>query len=126
MTTVALGGHSKIIALRSEQLRIRRFFGEVLGCEFTKKTHDVDYLRFGKDFFMAVLYGDKVLEPEDLLKSIWLELKTDKPEELKKKILDFGVKELESWDKEHLYFQGPGGQVFRVVGIDEDLSRFEK
>ena len=25
----------------------------------------------------------------------------------------------------HLYFQAPGGQVFRLVGIDEDLSKYE-
>ncbi len=79
----------------------------------------------GSDFFLAVLYGDQVLESESLLKSIWLELKAGHPEEMKKKIRDFGVKELESWDKEHLYFQGPGGQVFRLVGKSEDLSRFE-
>jgi hypothetical protein len=26
----------------------------------------------------------------------------------------------------HLYFQAPGGQVFRLVGINEDLSRYER
>jgi len=25
----------------------------------------------------------------------------------------------------HLYFQAPGGQVLRLVGIDEDLSGYE-
>ncbi|MGH7649141.1 MAG: hypothetical protein ACREND_13575, partial [Gemmatimonadaceae bacterium] len=26
----------------------------------------------------------------------------------------------------HLYFQAPGGQVFRLVGIHEDLSVYEE
>jgi hypothetical protein len=25
----------------------------------------------------------------------------------------------------HLYFQAPGGQVFRLVGINQDLSLYE-
>jgi hypothetical protein len=25
----------------------------------------------------------------------------------------------------HLYFQAPGGQVLRLVGIDEDLAKYE-
>jgi hypothetical protein len=52
------------------------------------------------------------------LKYTWLEAK--------KKILAFGVKEVNSPNKAHLYFQAPGGQVFRLVGADEDLSKFEK
>jgi hypothetical protein len=39
-------------------------------------------------------------------------------------ILDFGVRKLEMPDP-HLYFQAPGGQVLRLVGINEDLSFYE-
>ncbi|MGB9112288.1 MAG: hypothetical protein WCF24_06135 [Acidimicrobiales bacterium] len=28
--------------------------------------------------------------------------------------------------KPGVYFQAPGGQVFRLVGIDEDLSQYER
>jgi hypothetical protein len=41
-----------------------------------------------------------------------------------RKILDFGVRKLDLPDP-HLYFQAPGGQVLRLVGIDEDLSFYE-
>jgi len=54
-----------------------------------------------------------------------LELKTDKSEEVKQRILDFGVKKLDVPDP-HLYFQAPGGQVFKLVGISEDLSVYEE
>jgi hypothetical protein len=43
---------------------------------------------------------------------------------MKKRIVSFGVKVLDVPDP-HLYFQAPGGQVFRLVGIGEDLSAFE-
>jgi hypothetical protein len=36
----------------------------------------------------------------------------------------FGVRKLEVPDP-HLYFQAPGGQCLRLVGIDEDLSFYE-
>ena len=52
------------------------------------------------------------------------ELKSDNVEEITRKILDFGVKKLEVPDP-HLYFQAPGGQCLRLVGINEDLSFYE-
>jgi hypothetical protein len=45
-------------------------------------------------------------------------------EEMKQNILDFGVRKLDIPDP-HLYFQAPGGQVLRLVGIDEDMSFYE-
>jgi hypothetical protein len=43
---------------------------------------------------------------------------------MRQKILDFGVRKLDIPDT-HLYFQAPGGQVLRLVGINEDLSKYE-
>ena len=43
---------------------------------------------------------------------------------MRRKILDFGVRKLDRPDP-HLYFQAPGGQVLRLVGINEDLSNYE-
>jgi hypothetical protein len=52
-------------------------------------------------------------------------LKSDNPEETSRKILESGlVRRLEVPDP-HLYFQAPGGQCLRLVGIDEDLSFYE-
>jgi hypothetical protein len=57
-------------------------------------------------------------------KSVWLEIKSDDVEEMKQRILAFGVMKLDIPDV-HLYFQAPGGQVLRLVGINEDLSSYE-
>jgi hypothetical protein len=43
---------------------------------------------------------------------------------MRQTILDFGVRKLDIPDS-HLYFQAPGGQVLRLVGINEDLSKYE-
>jgi hypothetical protein len=73
-----------------------------------------------------VVYDDSALSESDRLKSIWQELRTDRPEELKQKILTFGIREIEYFDKEHFYFQAPGGQVFRLVGNAENMSKVQR
>jgi catechol 2,3-dioxygenase-like lactoylglutathione lyase family enzyme len=126
MATVSLGNHSKITARRAEQPKIRAFYRDVLGCTLTKQTEDVDYIKFRDGFFMAVLYQEGVSSAEELRNAIWLELRADEPAALVKRILDFGVHRIELPGAPHLYFQAPGGQVFRVVENGEDLSRFEQ
>jgi catechol 2,3-dioxygenase-like lactoylglutathione lyase family enzyme len=126
MATITIGNHSKIVASPAEQDRIRSFYRDVLGCTLTKQTKNVDYFRFHEGFFMAVLYQEVVARPEELRQAIWLELRTDEPVALRDKILAFGVHSIEMPGAEHLYFQAPGGQVFRVVGESDDLGRFER
>ena len=82
-----------------------------------------DFIRLGEDFYIGFLYGDVADESEFLrsFRSVWLEIKSDNVEEITRRILNFGVWRLEVPDP-HLYFQAPGGQCLRLVGIDEDLS----
>jgi catechol 2,3-dioxygenase-like lactoylglutathione lyase family enzyme len=126
MSKISFGNHSAIRVPHNLQEKIRKFYRDVLGCEITKTTDDVDYFRLGDNFFVAFLYEDSALSEPEFLKSIWLEIKADDVLAAKKKILAFGVTEVNSRDKAHLYFQAPGGQVFRLAGTDEDLSKFEK
>ena len=124
---------------RAERERIRRFYRDVLGCRLTREFDDKDDFRIGDDFHIAFLYGsgsgvsahkgvsyaaEDALSDDDFLKAIFLELRADDVEEVKRKITAFGVKVLPVPDS-HLYFQAPGGQVFRLVGINEDLSKYE-
>jgi hypothetical protein len=85
-----------------------------------------DDVRLGDDFYIAFMYEDDgvALDERGFLKAIYLELKADNVDEMRQKIVAFGVKVLEVPDP-HLYFQAPGGQVLRLVGIDEDLSKYE-
>jgi len=57
-------------------------------------------------------------------RSVWLEIKSDDVGEMTRKILASGVRKLEVPDP-HLYFQAPGGQCLRLVGMHEDLSFYE-
>jgi hypothetical protein len=126
MAKVIFGNHSSVIVPHGDRARICGFYRDVLGGQITKAEADRDFIRLGGDFYVVFLYGD-VPDASEFLRtarSVWLEIKSDNVEELSRKILDFGVRKLEMPDP-HLYFQAPGGQCLRLVGIDEDLSFYE-
>ena len=126
MAKVIFGNHSSVIVPRQDRDNIRKFYCEVLGGQITKAQDERDFLRLGEDFYIVFLYGDVPDESEfqRTARSVWLEIKSDNVEEMRRKILAFGVRKLEVPDP-HLYFQAPGGQCMRLVGIDEDLSFYE-
>lgn len=124
MARVILGNHTAVFAARSEQERIRKFYCDVLGCQARVTTDEVDRFQL-EDVHFCFVYQSTALEESEFLKAIYLELKTDNIEEMMQKILAFGVNKLDVPDP-HLYFQAPGGQVFKLVGISEDLSPYEE
>lgn len=139
MATVVFGNHSALRVRSTERDRIREFYRDVLGCTLVRELPDKDDFRFRDRFHITFLYasgrgvepGEGVtyaaadaLSDEDFLKAIFLELKSDDVPSMRRRIVASGVRVLDVPDP-HLYFQAPGGQVFRLVGIDEDLSRYE-
>jgi hypothetical protein len=126
MATAIFGNHASVIVPKQARDSIRRFYCDVLGARITKEQDERDFLLLRENFYLVFLYGDVSDESEFLrtARSIWLEIKSDNVEALTLKILEFGVRKLDMPDP-HLYFQAPGGQCFRLVGIDEDLSFYE-
>jgi len=126
MTKVIFGNHSSVIVPRNDRDRIRGFYCDVLGGQITNAEDDRDFIRLQGNFYIAFLYSDvpDVSEFLRTARAMWLEIKSDNVEELRRRILDFGARKLEMPDP-HLYFQAPGGQCLRLVGIDEDLSFYE-
>jgi catechol 2,3-dioxygenase-like lactoylglutathione lyase family enzyme len=126
MSKVVIGNHSAVVFRRAEQGRIREFYRDVLGCEIIRQTDLKDDFRMGGDFYIGVLYEDDgvALDESGFSRATYLELKADNVEEMRQKIVDFGVRVLDMQDP-HLYFQAPGGQVWRLVGTSEDLSKYE-
>lgn len=59
VATVLFGNHTKIVAPPSRKEKIRKFYGEVLGCTITKQTDRIDIFKMG-DFFIGVVYTDLV------------------------------------------------------------------
>jgi len=126
MAKVIFGNHSSVVVPRQDRDGIRKFYCDVLGGKITKADPERDFIRLGDNFYI-VLYGDVPDESEFLrtARSVWLEIKSDNVEETRRKILESGlVRKLEVPDP-HLYFQAPGGQCWRLVGTDEDMSFYE-
>lgn len=115
MTQVSFGVNSKLTVHPSDRQQIREFYCNVLGCSQTGESERIDFFQIGANFSMAVVYESSALSMTNYKKAIWLELCTSDTALLKKKILAFGIKEIEYWDKDHFYFQAPGGQVFRLA-----------
>lgn len=126
MAKAIFGNHSSVIVPRQDRDSIRKFYCDVLGGKITEEQSDRDFLRLGDNFYIVFLYGDVPDESEFLrtARSVWLEIKSDNVEEMRQRILEFGVRKLDMPDP-HLYFQSPGGQCMRLVGIEEDLSFYE-
>jgi|SRR5215471_19205648 len=127
MARVIFGNHSSVIVPRQDRDRIRKFYCDVLGGEITKAQDERDFVRLRENFYIVFMYGDvpDASEFSRTARSIWLEIKSDNLEETRRKIVESGlVRKLEIPDP-HLYFQAPGGQCLRLVGIDEDLSFYE-
>jgi hypothetical protein len=126
MAKIIFGNHSSVLVPRQDRDSIRSFYCDVLGGKIMKADPDRDFIRLDEDFFIAFLYDDVADESEFLrsARSVWLEIKTDDVETVSRRILDAGARTLPMPDP-HLYFQAPGGQCLRLVGIDEDLSFYE-
>jgi catechol 2,3-dioxygenase-like lactoylglutathione lyase family enzyme len=126
MAKVMFGNHSSVIVPLQDRDSIIKFYCDVLGAKITKAESDREFLLLGDNFYIVFLYGDVPDESEFLrtARSVWLEIKSDHVAAMTQKILDFGVRKLDIPDP-HLYFQAPGGQCMRLVGIDEDLSFYE-
>jgi hypothetical protein len=127
MAKVIFGNHSSVLVPQQERDIIRKFYCEVLGGKIIKADPERDFVRLGENFYIAFLYADVPDEGEFLrsARSIWLELKSDNVEEMSRRIVESGlVMKLQVPDP-HLYFQAPGGQCLRLVGINEDLSFYE-
>ncbi len=127
MAKTIFGNHSSVIVPRQDRDSIPKFYCDVLGGRITKSEDERDFLLLKENFFIVFLYGDVPDESEfsRTARTIWLELKSDNVKEMTRKILESGlVRKLDMPDP-HLYFQAPGGQCFRLVGITEDLSFYE-
>lgn len=127
MPKVIFGNHSSVLVPQKDRNDIRKFYCDVLGGKIMKADPERDFVRIGEDFFIGFLYGDVPDESEFLrtARSVWLEIKSDNVEQMRRTILESGLVRKLNVPDPHLYFQAPGGQCLRLVGIEEDMSFYE-
>ena len=116
-----IGNHMKFNVHESLRERVRSFYLDVLQCTtMPSPASDLDLFLFSDSFVLGVFFCEQtdVLSEEDHLKAAWLEIKVKDVPGVKRRLIDFGVKEVAYPDKTRFYFQAPGGQVFRLAPED--------
>ncbi|MEQ9422903.1 MAG: hypothetical protein RJQ09_00690 [Cyclobacteriaceae bacterium] len=107
--------------LRNE---IQTFYKDVLKCELVTPDSNVprDYVQFSNDQRLNIIYFDddnQILSDDDFMNSIWIKIKVDEFVKRREAVLGSGVKIIaDKPDKGELYFQAPGGQVYRMVDVN--------
>ncbi len=112
MTT--LGKNVKITAPLSARDQARAAF-DALGAKLVtpNETFDVFGLDGGNIGYQYVPDGD-ALTPAQMQIAPWLEIAVDDVDAARDRLAALGLARLEYRDKEHPYFVGPGGVVFRL------------
>ena len=116
-----IGNLMKFNVHKSLREQVRSFYLDVLQCTtMPSPAPGLDLFLFYDTFVLGVFFCEQadVLSEEVHLKAAWLEIKTKDVPEVKRRLIEFGVKEVEYPDKTRFYFQVPGGQVFRLAPED--------
>lgn len=124
MATV--GNHVKFQVAEEHRDRVRTFYTEILGATAGKApVSNVDIFVLPDGFVHGIFFVpvEQTLNEQQCLNGTWLEIMTADPEGLKQRLREFGVKEIEYWDKNHFYFHAPGGPVFRIAPETERVPR---
>ena len=119
-----LGNHIRTNVHKNLRERARTFYLDILRCQpMAAPLSDLDLFVFENQFVLGVFYVEDAdcLTESEHLKAAWLEIKVKNPEEVKQRLIAFGVKEVTYADPTRFYFQAPGGQVFRLAPEDGDI-----
>lgn len=114
----SIGNHMKFNVRKNLRERVRSFYVDVFQCTtLPSPPPELDLFLFSNSFVLGVFFCEQadVLSEKDHLKAAWLEIKTKDVQEVKRRLIEFGVKEVEYAAKSRFYFQAPGGQVFRLA-----------
>jgi hypothetical protein len=74
--------------------------------------------RFPDNSSYSVEFTEDALNEQQARRGAWLEVKTDDPEALKKKVLEAGLLQVE-YLTGRFYFQAPGGQVWGILSTSK-------
>ncbi|MGW9684451.1 VOC family protein [Flagellimonas sp. 2504JD1-5] len=111
-------GNLKINHHIKDTMTVRSFYKDVLGMELHTPKSKVprDYLTFSNGFRLNIIYQNQnAPTPEDFMKALWIRIHVKDFKALADKIRDSKAKVFKDYpEREEIYFQAPGGQVFRM------------
>jgi hypothetical protein len=123
---VALTNTAHLYAQGSERQRLLRFFTEVLGLSprevtaaYVTAKKPMYAVTFSNGAGLSVEFTDDALTDQAAERGAWLELTVTDRDAVEVKARAFGAKRIVHPATPFVYLQAPGGQVFRIVGHDE-------
>ena len=123
---VALMNTAHLYARVSEKERLLRFFTEVLGLPprevtvaYVTAKQPMYAVTFANGAGLSVEFTDDALADQAAERGAWLELTVTDRDAVQAKAQAFGAKRIVHPATPFVYLQAPGGQVFRIVGHDE-------
>ncbi|MEX0314944.1 MAG: VOC family protein [Allomuricauda sp.] len=111
-------GNMKINHHVNDTVKIRKFYKDVLGAKLITPKSKVprDYMEFSNGFRLNIIYLDKgVPNQGEFFDGLWIRIHVQDFKEVAQRIRDSEAKIIKDYpDKNEIYFQAPGGQVFRM------------
>ena len=104
-------------AAKTLKEQTRALYEGVLAASVKSPRPDVDIFTFANVSGISIFYvePDEALTPAHHINAIWLEFEVDDEPAAAVGLENLGMRPIEYFDEEHQYFQGPGGQVFRLA-----------
>ena len=120
MTT--LGNHLKLQVAEEHRDQVHAFYLGLLGwSSIPSPAPNLLLVQApgGETLGIFFVPAGQALTIEQHLAGTWLEVMTEDVDALLARLRAAGVKEIEYFDKAHVYFHSPGGPVFRVAPESE-------
>ena len=97
----------------------RALYEGVFGATVKSAGPKIDVYTFANGSGIGVYYVDSstALTPAQHMNALWLEFEVDDERDAAARLAKLGIKPFEYFDKQHQYFQAPGGQVFRLAQV---------
>jgi predicted enzyme related to lactoylglutathione lyase len=99
------------------------FLRTILNCAETMRSEEYTCFRFPNGQIIGITPEKEAPSEEEYEHSIWLEIISEDFEATKKRIKEFGAREVTGGMKEAFFFNLPGGAVFRL--LSEEMAKKE-
>ena len=121
---IAMGNRAHILVRPQVKEELTRCFANVLGCgapailKVPSLAEPILAFRFPNGGSVSFEFTEDAPDEQQARRGAWLEVRTDDPTALKKRVLEAGLMQVRHPATPTFYFVVPGGQVLGVVSVE--------
>lgn len=118
---IAMGNRAHILVRPRMKEALTRCFADILGCgaptvlSAPGLPEPILAFQFPGGGSVSFEFAEDAPDEQQAIRGAWLELQSDDPETLKRRVVSAGLSELHHPATTTFYFALPGGQVFGIV-----------